>query len=257
MWYHIITGGTKRHPDGPSGEAPQATVKSKGCSNMKETTKMSRAIAQLEGMYRELNHDFWEDALPLPIITVQSKPGSWGHATTHKVWTSKDERRYELNISAECVGASVEQIVDTLLHEMVHIYCRENDIQEVSRGGSYHNGTFKALAESHGCYCVKTEKYGWNTEPDDRLIEYTLSKDWTEIRIGRNPLYGLLSLLNGETSGDTESTPAGGEKPEIKPGKKPSSTRKYQCPCCGMSVRATKEVRVLCMDCNVQLEKVD
>lgn len=252
MWYIIRTGTTK-HPAGARGTHP-AHGKSKGRSSMKETTKMSRAIAQLEGMYRELNHDFWGDALPLPIITVQSKPGSWGHATTHKVWTSKDEPRYELNISAECVGRSIEQIVDTLLHEMVHIHCRENDIQEVSRGGSYHNGTFKAIAESHGCYCIKTEKYGWNTEPDDRLIEYTLSKDWTEIRIGRNPFWGLLEGLNGAIEGGTTE---GGTKPEIKPGKKPSSTRKYQCPCCGMSVRATKEVRVLCMDCNVQLEKVD
>ena len=36
-------------------------------------------------------------------------------------------------------------------------------------------------------------------------------------------------------------------------GKKSSSTRKYVCPLCGMSVRATKEVRVMCMDCEEQM----
>ena len=34
---------------------------------------------------------------------------------------------------------------------------------------------------------------------------------------------------------------------------KTSSTRKYVCPCCGMSVRATKVVRVQCMDCEEAL----
>ena len=35
-------------------------------------------------------------------------------------------------------------------------------------------------------------------------------------------------------------------------GLKPSSTRKYICPCCGNSFRATKNIRVMCMDCNEQ-----
>ena len=41
-----------------------------------------------------------------------------------------------------------------------------------------------------------------------------------------------------------------------KPRKK-SSTRKYYCPVCGNSVRATKDVNILCMDCNVQMIKAD
>ena len=32
-----------------------------------------------------------------------------------------------------------------------------------------------------------------------------------------------------------------------------SSSRKYACPCCGMSVRATKVVNIACMDCDEQL----
>ena len=31
---------------------------------------------------------------------------------------------------------------------------------------------------------------------------------------------------------------------------KSSSTRKYACPCCGNSVRATKSVNIMCADCN-------
>lgn len=42
---------------------------------MKETTKMSRAVSQLEHIYNSLNTDFFSAELPVPIITVQSKPG--------------------------------------------------------------------------------------------------------------------------------------------------------------------------------------
>lgn len=44
---------------------------------MKETTKMSRAVGQLEKMYNTLNLDLWGGQLPTPIITVQSKPGTY------------------------------------------------------------------------------------------------------------------------------------------------------------------------------------
>ena len=52
---------------------------------MKQTTKMSRAVGQLEKIYTHLNEDFFEGSLPVPIITVQSKPGTYGHCSTSKV----------------------------------------------------------------------------------------------------------------------------------------------------------------------------
>ena len=102
---------------------------------MKETTKMSRAVSQLEHIYNALNTDFFDGLLPVPIITVQSKPGTYGHCTTAKVWQRKDGGAYELNIAAEVLNYPIEETLDTMLHEMVHLYCRENSIKEVSRGG--------------------------------------------------------------------------------------------------------------------------
>lgn len=48
---------------------------------MKQTTKMSRAVSQLEHIYNSLNTDFFNGSLPTPIITVQSKPGTKGHCS--------------------------------------------------------------------------------------------------------------------------------------------------------------------------------
>ena len=106
---------------------------------MKQTTKMSRAVSQLEHIYNNLNTDFFDGELPVPIITVQSKPGTYGHCTTAKVWQRKDGGAYELNIAAEVLNYPIEETLDTMLHEMVHLYCRERGIKEVSRGGKYHN----------------------------------------------------------------------------------------------------------------------
>lgn len=145
---------------------------------MKETTKMSRAVGQLEKMYNTINADLFGGELPTPIITVQSKPGTYGHCSCAKVWRNKDTEQYEMNIAAEALDVEIEEVLDTLIHEMVHLYCRENGIQEVSRVGKYHNGKFKALAEEKGLVCYKAGQYGWNTQGkgNDRLTEYALEK---------------------------------------------------------------------------------
>lgn len=216
---------------------------------MKQTTKMSRAVSQLEHIYNALNTDFFGGALPLPIITVQSKPGTYGHFTPGKVWQKPDESTYELNIAAEVLNYPIEDTIDTMLHEMVHLYCKENGIKDTSRGGKYHNGKFKAEAERVGLECYQCGQYGWNTRPGDKIVEYALSRNWNEIRIGRNSLTGFIRTgTDGTESATGADTQSGG--------KRPSSTRKLQCPCCGNSVRATKAVRIMCMDCNEQMLEV-
>jgi hypothetical protein len=215
---------------------------------MKQTTKMSRAVSQLEHIYNALNTDFFDDVLPVPIITVQSKPGTYGHCSVAKVWQRPDGNTYELNIAAEVLNYPIEETLDTMIHEMVHLFCRENGIKEVSRGGKYHNGRFKAEAERRGLECYQEGQYGWNTRPSDRLVEYALSKDWNEIMIGRNHTFP------GIRTGATGIGQTGAENPGG--GKRPSSTRKLQCPCCGNSVRATKAVRIMCMDCMRQMIEV-
>ena len=125
---------------------------------MKQSTKMSRAVSQLEHIYNSLNADFFSGELPVPIVTVQSKPGTMGHCSVAKVWRRKEDKTHELNIAAEVLNYPIEETLDTMLHEMVHLYCRQHDIREVSRGGSYHNKKFKEIAEAHGLTCYQTGK---------------------------------------------------------------------------------------------------
>ena len=213
---------------------------------MKQTTKMSRAVSQLEHIYNTLNTDFFDGALPVPIITVQSQPGTMGHTSVAKIWKRGEDNTYELNIAAEVLDYAIEETLDTMLHEMIHVYCRENGIKECSRGGAYHNKRFKEEAERRGLTCYYTKQYGWNTKPGDNLIEYALQKGWSEIRIARStPI--RFGGKGGASSGAGVAAP----------GQRTSSTRKLMCPKCRQSVRATKTVNILCGDCMLKMEEVN
>lgn len=219
---------------------------------MKKLVKMSRSVGALEGLYNHLNHDFFEDKLPIPIITIQSKKGTYGHCSIAKIWKREDSNTFELNIAAEVLNEPVEEIIDTMLHEMVHLYCRENNIQEVSRGGMYHNSKFKDLAEKCGLVCYKTEKYGYNTvgKGNEKLIEYALSIEFYGFEICRETVNVPSGFQLPTGSGSAVPLPTGSGSS--------SSTRKYQCPNCKNSFRATKNLdnMILCIPCGIPFVEV-
>lgn len=208
---------------------------------MKETVKISRAVGYLEKMFRQLNQDKFNGELETPIITIQSTPRAYGHVTCGKVWKRKESNAYELNIGAGTLDRPIENVVSTLLHEMVHIYNLMNNIQDCSRGNTYHNKKFKEKAESVGLHIDYDSRIGWSiTSPTEELIDYIIEHDWTDIMINRMENSRLpISGVGGKSGNDDD-----------KPTKRPSSTRKYICPCCNMSVRATKTVRIKCIDCD-------
>lgn len=214
---------------------------------MKELVKNSRVTGYLEKIYRELNTDKFNGQLEEPVITIQSTRNAYGHVTCGKVWKinkgSDCLYRYELNIGAGTLDRPIESVVSTMLHEMVHIYNLMNDIQDCSRGNTYHNKKFKDKAESVGLCIEYDKRIGWSiTSPTEELIEYIIGKGWTDICINRDEGFSF----GGSSGGKSTS---GGNSTDDTPLKKPSSTRKYMCPCCGMSVRATREVRIICADC--------
>lgn len=211
---------------------------------MKETVKTSRVSGYLEKMFRQLNADKFNNELEEPIITIQSTPRAYGHVTCGKVWKSKDSHRYELNIGAGTLARPIENVVSTLLHEMVHIYHLMNDIQDCSRGNTYHNKKFKEKAESVGLVIDYDSRIGYSvTSPSDALILYICDQGWSDIQMNR----GEFTRVSVGTAAGNKNT--GNPDDESTPSKRPSSTRKYICPCCKQSVRATKTVNIICGNC--------
>lgn len=210
---------------------------------MKETVKTSRTAGYLEKIFRTLNEHYFGNQLEEPIITIQSTPRAYGHVTVGKTWIRGQENRHELNIGAGTLNRDIENVVATMLHEMVHLYNLAVGVQDTSRGGAYHNKRFKAAAEERDLHIEYDPRIGWSiTEPTDKLLEFILEQGWGEIHMNRNE--GLMIRGGGTPSGGTGTA---GTAP------KPSNVRKYQCPCCGCSVRATKAVNIGCLDCGVPM----
>ena len=113
-------------------------------------------------------------------------------------------------------------------------------MQDCSRGGTYHNKKFKAAAEARDLKISYDPRIGWSiTEPTEALCEFILEQGWDDIHMNR--------IESGKGTGNTTGKPTGGNNPN-------THSIKYICPCCGNSVRATKMVHILCMDCNKPMQ---
>ena len=214
---------------------------------MKELTTYNRAAGYLNTIFNLLNERFFNNELERPVITIQSTPRAYGHYTPYNAWSVKGEKGMrEINIGAGTLTRNIENVVSTLLHEMVHYWNDMNGVKDTSRGGTYHNKKFLAKANECGLLITHSDKYGWShTEPSEEILAFCVEHDLTEIRLCRFDFEALRISGAGTHSGNF---------PTIGIERKKSSSRKYVCPCCGMSVRATKEVHVMCMDCEEELE---
>lgn len=211
---------------------------------MKQLTTYNRAAAYLNTIFDLLNEQYFEGALSRPIITIQSTPKAFGHYTLYDAWSVDGEKGMrEINIGAGTLSRPIENVVATLLHEMVHYFNDLCGVKDCSRGNTYHNRKFKELAEACDLLIEHHATYGWSiTAPSDALVEFCIFHELREIRLCRNDI--VVPRISG--TGTHDGGFAGGTP-------KKSSTRKYICPCCGMSVRATRAVNVACMDCDEQL----
>ena len=212
---------------------------------MKEITKSSRLLGQLEKLYRMINADLFNGELQPVTITVQSTPRAYGHVVLGDAWSIKGEGSKELNIGAGTLDRPIEEVVATLVHECVHLLNYQNGIGDCSNHGVYHNRFFKATAEAHGLIVTRSEKYGWShTAPGELLIDWILENETPDIMMNRNEYPGI-RIAGGDKAANGGALPTSTTKP--------SSTRKLICPCCGQSVRATKTVNILCGDCMVKM----
>ena len=170
---------------------------------MKQITKMSRLTGELEKAFRLINEELFNNELPTPIITVIPTPKAYAHYVPFDIWSTKESAKREINIASGTLDRPIENIIASLVHEMVHMY---NDvvlnINDCSNKGTYHNKQFKKEAEAHGLIVTKT-RYGYSrTEPSDRIIEFILEHDeLREIEMCRaNPALVSVSVLTQATA---------------------------------------------------------
>ena len=195
---------------------------------MKETS-LKPVIEKLENLFSKFNEKFYNGELQAPVITVSpdTTKGAYGWCTAWKAWSVGEQKK------VADLARPFEQVAEILLHEMVHLYNLQIGVQDTSRGGTYHNKKYKEAAEQHGLTVEKDAKYGWTkTSLNDEAKAFVAGMQDKKFELHRKSL------------------------PKI-PGaaKTKQSSRKYVCPVCGCIIRTTKEVHVICGDCNVEFEE--
>lgn len=209
--------------------------------------KISEEVVFLEEAFDVLNERYFESALSKPAITIQSTPRAHGHFTPYDAWDNRHGLKLkEINLGAESLRRPVSEVIATLMHEMVHYYCHVEGIKDVSRGNTYHNKRFKEEAEKRGLLISFADRVGYSvTRPSQDIADLVRDLGWMDkLQLYRNPEHKEVSGGSGDSKGSTDAK-----------GKKKSSTRKYVCSKCGLSIRATKEVHIACIDCgNIPME---
>jgi len=206
------------------------------------------AIDELQRNFKKLNQIYFDGKLEKPVITIltDSVGGAYGWISVHKVWSSKDKKYYrEINLCAEYLNRPAELVITTLLHEMAHLYNIQNNIQDCSRAGAYHNKYFKEVAEKCGLLVEKSDIYGYCiTKPSDDIIEY----------VKENCRVGCFKLERMKTyrDGTPKTTTTGKDGKEKTVSRTKQSMRKYCCPVCGLIIRASKDItgKLMCLDCD-------
>lgn len=208
-----------------------------------QNSSLKPVIEMLESLFSALNNRFYNGELQKPVITVSpdTTKGAYGWCTSWKAWklakdeseeAKEDEGYFEINICAEYLSRPFEQVAETLLHEMVHLYNLQIEVQDTSRNGTYHNKKFKEAAEQHGLIAEASGKYGFtNTKLNEEAEQFIGQYSEKKFELFRKPI------------------------PKIKGKTSKQSSRKYVCPGCGCIIRATKEVHVICADCNLEFEE--
>lgn len=206
----------------------------------------SEASAYLGFIFDELNEKYFNNELEPIVITIMTSLKAYGHYVLRDdVWLIKNTGYGEINIGAEWITRPIENVISTLVHEMVHYYCSTKGIKDTSARGMYHNKRFKIECEARGLIIAKHELYGWTlTTPSNELKQWINEKGFENIEIGRNE-YSAAGNGNGKDGGLTDGDGKG---------KRKGSTRRYICGICGNSVRATKTVNIMCMDCGQKME---
>lgn len=195
---------------------------------------MSDVVAKLEALFDLLNTAYFDDMLPRPVITVQSTPKYYGHCSTKKIWKSESDARYEINIGAEYLNRPSADTAATMCHEMVHLYCLEQDIADTCQKGRYHNKTFKVECEAR-----------------DLEVGYDRANGYTHT----TPTDAFKKTL--EEAGFVLEVPFARVPPKAKAKAEREKAHKYVCPICGQEVKTTAELSLICGVCEVPMERVD
>lgn len=115
---------------------------------------------ELYRTFKFFNKTFAKDQLPEPVIMVQANQEAYGWFRQNS-WTAADGTAIlEITITAQCLNAGVDEIMNTMLHQMGHM---QNFIKGIADcdDKQFHNENFKNIVPQFGLQAVKVKRRGY------------------------------------------------------------------------------------------------
>ena len=119
---------------------------------------LERVWATIVGVHPEV---------PAAVIVVAAGSGrragelKLGHFAAGR-WEVGGCARPEVLVGGEGLRRGAVDVLGTLLHEAAHGLAAARGVQDCSRGGRYHNGRYRALAEELGLHVAQDGPRGWS-----------------------------------------------------------------------------------------------
>lgn len=217
-------------------------------------TNTTDILNELYRIYEALNAHYFDSSLPEPFIVIKQgktknknvygtfTAEAWAHKDGEEINEETGETRtivnenkiHEIAMSGEYLSRPTANMCATLCHEMVHLYCKVNDIDDTSNNGVYHNNKFKREAQKRGLIIEKADTIGWSvTTPSTEFIDFIKSLE-VEEEVFK---YFRETWLNITT----KATPK----------------KRWVCPICGQKAQAKKDAHIGCWDCGLQMDYWD
>ena len=203
---------------------------------------MKDIIDQLQKAYDLLNKLKFDGQFPRATITIQSNQDSrkkdvLGYCTTQKVWINKENRdldTYELSLISEHLDRDYFDIMETLLHEMVHVFNLYSGVVDCSVRGK-HNERYKVIAESIGLIVEEAPRIGFAvTSLSDELKTIV-----DELDIDRS-VFNMYRYV----------------PPKEKKTRVTKPIYKYSCPNCGEQIKSNSTgLLIECKNCEAEYDE--
>ncbi|MEW6474292.1 MAG: hypothetical protein AB1679_18730 [Actinomycetota bacterium] len=220
----------------------------------------SRLVAACEAAWRALQAEHPE--IPDAVIVLGTgmergrlvKLGHWWGGQ----WVVDQGQQAEVLLAGEALHLSPEAVFEVLAHEAAHGINAARGIKDTSRGGRYHNASFKEAAEKLGLTVSRMKPHGWaettlGADARERYAE-AIAGIATEMRLARH-VARVTSRNGAEPDADQNAAGSSGDANGGRRGR--GSGRPVTAICgCGRRMRMAPSVLaaapVLCAGCGGQ-----
>jgi predicted RNA-binding Zn-ribbon protein involved in translation (DUF1610 family) len=203
----------------------------------------------LQDAYDFFNEELFDGSLPQVLITLQRHRRALGYFSAEKFRRrgAADDHIHEVALNPDGFsGSSDEEILSTLVHEMVHVWQQEHG--RPGRG-RYHNREWAKKMHSIGLMPSSTGKPG-GAVTGDRVSHHILPNGAFAATCQR--FLGRYRLLwetapAGERQGEGDSSGVTGAGIQTR--------TKFSCPNCGLNVWAKPGALIDCHSCSEESQE--